>query len=51
MEENSNVIYILNLLRGYFNDLNSNRGMDDEVLSLTVESLMDDLKDFNRNGG
>lgn len=46
---NENVIYLLNLLRNYFNDLNVNRNISDDELSIILENLIIDLKDLDRN--
>ena len=46
---NDNVIYLLNVLRNYFNDLNENRNINDEELSILLENLIIDLKDLDRN--
>lgn len=46
---NENVIYLLNVLRSYFNDLNVNRNISDEELSVILENLIIDLKDLDRN--
>jgi hypothetical protein len=46
---NENVIYLLNVLRSYFNDLNVNRNISDEELSVILENIIIDLKDLDRN--
>ena len=46
---NENVIYLLNVLRSYFNDLNINRNISDEELSVILENIIIDLKDLDRN--
>ena len=46
---NDNVIYLLNVLRSYFNDLNVNRNISDEELSVILENIIIDLKDLDRN--
>ena len=46
---NENVIYLLNVLRSYFNDLNVNRNISDDELSIILENLIIDLKDLDRN--
>ena len=46
---NENVIYLLNVLRSYFNDLNVNRNSSDEELSVILENIIIDLKDLDRN--
>lgn len=46
---NENVIYLLNVLRSYFNDLNVNRDINNEDLSVLIENIIIDLKDLDRN--
>lgn len=46
---NNNVIYLMSILRDYFNDLKNNRNINNEELSILIENLIIDLKDLDRN--
>ena len=46
---NPNVIYLMSVLKDYYNDLKNNEQMNDEDLSVLVENLTIDLKDLDRH--
>jgi hypothetical protein len=46
---NENVVYLLNVLKGYFNDLDVNKNISDDELKYILENLIIDLKDLDRN--
>ena len=46
---NQNVITVANLLKYYYNNLNSNKNISDEDLSMLIEYIKDDLKSIDHN--
>jgi hypothetical protein len=55
MNYSNNLVVLLKLLKGYSSDIesiitdDSDKEFDDGGVSGLIESLMDDLKDLNRN--
>jgi len=46
---NQNVITVANLLKYYYDNLNSNKNISDEDLSMLIEYIKDDLKSIDHN--
>jgi hypothetical protein len=46
---NQNVVYLMSVLKDYFNSLKNNKQMNNEDLSILIDSFITDLKDLDRN--
>jgi hypothetical protein len=46
---NDNVLYLMSILKDYFNNLKDNKEINNEELSILIENIIIDLKDLDRN--